>query len=199
MKNYLLSTTALLLAACGGNGDTASQRADTASPNAAPPTAAELPPAAESTATEATVYVARAGAGDLWEIESSRALLAKSNNDDVRKFAQMMIDQHGQSTAKIKAAAQSAGVNVAAPELNANQQRMLDEIRQADATSIDAVYLGHQRSAHADALALHRAYAAGGDIAGLKPAAAEIARIVEMHRRELDKLDASPQSKDTAP
>ncbi len=200
MKNYLLGTTALLLAACGGSGDTASERADTASPNATPPTAAEMLPAeAGNTAIEAQDYVARAGAGDMWEIESSRALLAKSTNEEVKKFAQMMIDQHGQSTAKIKAAAQSAGVAIATPKLNANQQRMLDEIKQADAPSIDAIYLRHQRSAHADALALHQAYAAGGDIAGLKPAATEIARVVEMHRRELEKLDGSRQSSAKAP
>ncbi len=168
MKNIVLGTTALLLAACGGNSETATDHADTASPNAPSPTTAASPAEAGRTPADARNYVARAGAGDLWEIESSRALLAKSGNEEVKKFARMMIDQHGQSTEKIKAAARSAGVDVAVPRLDADQQRMLDEIKQADAASVDAIYLRHQQAAHAAALELHQGYAARGDTDGLK-------------------------------
>lgn len=100
----------------------------------------------------------------------------------------MMIDQHGQSTAKIKAAAAAAKVDVVAPQLDPAQQTMLDEIKQADAGAIDAIYLRHQRAAHDAALALHRAYSEDGDAESLKTAAREIVTVVEMHRSHLDKL-----------
>ena len=51
----------------------------------------------------------------------------------------MMIDNHGQSTAKVKAAATAAKIVVPAPALDADQQQMLDEIKKADAATIDAI------------------------------------------------------------
>lgn len=188
-KFWMLGTALLALAGCG---ETAEDRAPpTNSPTAAATTSVGTPAApmaAPATAAQSAAYVAKAGAGDLWEIESSKALLAKSDNSEVRKFAQMMIDQHGQSTAKIKAAATAAKVDVAAPQLDPAQQTMLDEIKQADAGSIDAIYLRHQRTAHDAALALHRAYSDDGDAESLKTAAREIVTVVEMHRSHLDKL-----------
>lgn len=190
MKSPYLVTLAFLLAACSGAKD-----------EAPPPTYAEVvdenvaesdmsaAPAGPATA-DAAGYIAKAGAGDIWEIESSKALLAKSANADVKKFAQMMIDHHGESTAKVKAAAAEAKLVVAPPKLDAEEQRMLDEIKAADAASIDAVYLAHQKTAHDAALALHQGYATGGDTPSLKKAAGEIVPVVESHRIELGKLTA---------
>jgi len=186
MKRPYILSLALILAACGGPDETAPTEtpavADTTVPesDAAPPiTVAPV---------DAAGYIAKAGAGDLWEIESSKALLAKSTNAEVKKFAQMMIDNHGQSTAKVKAAATEAKLTVAPPKLDGDQQKMLDEIKAADATGIDAVYIAHQKTAHDAALALHQGYATGGDTKSLKKAAGEIVPVVEAHRAELAKL-----------
>src|SRR3546814_20792506 len=62
----------------------------------------------------------------------------------------------------------AASITVPAPTLDPEQQRMLDEIKAADAATIDAVYIRNQQAAHDAALALHRAYATGGDTPGLK-------------------------------
>ena len=189
-KRFSMLGTALL--ALAGCSETAEDNAPpTNSPTAAAPTSVGTrggPMETPAMAAESAAYVAKAGAGDMWEIESSKALLAKSDSSEVRKFAQMMIDQHGQSTAKIKAAAAAANVAVAAPQLDPAQQKMLDEIKLADAGAVDAIYLRHQRAAHDAALALHRAYSENGDAESLKTAAREIVTVVEMHRSQLDKL-----------
>ncbi|WP_432769955.1 MAG: DUF4142 domain-containing protein [Sphingopyxis sp.] len=195
VKFIWLTTTALLLSACGNNDNSSAAPPDTnggdgvVAADAAPPAAT---PATRAAPTDAVGYIANAGAGDLWEIESSKALLAKSANTDVKKFAQMMIDNHGQSTAKVKAAATAAKIEVPAPALDADQQQMLDEIKKADAATIDAVYLGHQQTAHDAALALHQGYSTLGDTDSLKKAASEIVPVVEAHRTELRKLSARP-------
>jgi len=197
MKNACLITATLLLAACGSGADTSAPPENADANNMAASTDAMAPPVDEAspagtpaTPTDAAGYIAKAGAGDLWEIESSKALLAKSGNADVKKFAQMMIDNHGKSTAKVKAAAGAAGVEAAPPKLDTDQQKMLDEIKAADAAGIDAIYLRHQRTAHDAAFALHNAYATNGDTDALKKAASEIVPVVEAHRTELDKLAA---------
>ncbi|MBE1526896.1 putative membrane protein [Sphingopyxis sp. OAS728] len=189
MKSPYILTLALLLAGCGAAETPAPAEtadvADATVPEAGSPPAA--PPAAA--VVDAATYIGKAGAGDLWEIESSKALLAKSANADVKRFAEMMIDHHTKSTAKVKAAAAEARLEVPIPKLDAAQQKMLDEIKAADVAGVDAVYLAHQKTAHDAALALHQGYATSGDTGSLKKAASEIVPVVEAHRADLAKLD----------
>jgi putative membrane protein len=141
--------------------------------------------------SDAATYLAKAGAGDLFEVESSKALIAKSTNANHKMFARMMIEAHMQSTAKLKAAATKAGLEPTPPVLDAEQQRMLDEIKGASADNVDALYHAHQATAHAAALALHKYYAEAGDTPALKTTAGEIVPVVEKHLAELDKLSAT--------
>ena len=138
--------------------------------------------------TDAPGYLAAAAAGDLWEIRSSQALLARSKRADVRAFAQMMVTEHQQSTAKLADVASAENISAAAAVLNTDQQGMLAEIENAAPDQIDAVYLRHQRAAHALALATHRAYADGGDNAALKKAASAMVPVVQRHIARIDEL-----------
>ncbi len=181
---------ALSLAACGGTETVTSDNTDMAVDNMSADmsmndTAMAGDNMAMAAAVPAADYIAKAGAGDKFEIDSSNAVLAKTQNADVKKFANMMIANHNESTAKIKAAAQSANMTVPPPKLDAEQQAMVDEIKAASADTVDAVYLKHQRAAHQKALELHSAYAAGGDTPSLKTAAGEIKPVVEKHIAEL--------------
>jgi putative membrane protein len=142
-------------------------------------------------ATDAAGYIAKAGAGDLFEIESSQVALDKSKNQKVREFAQMMIDQHRKSTARVKAAAGEAGLAVPPPQLMPDQKMMLEEIKAADADAFDDIYLKHQKTAHDAALALHEGYAESGDTPALRQAAAEIAQVVRQHIAHLADMPAS--------
>jgi putative membrane protein len=179
----------LALAACSGADSNAPTETTTV---AFEPTGAEseAAPMAGTPATpvDAASYISKAGAGDLWEIESSKALLAKSTNSEVKAFAQMMIDHHGKSTAQVKAAAGEAQMTVSPPGLDAEQRTMLAEFKAAEAATIDAIYLSHQKNAHEAALALHQGFAASGDTAPLKKSARAIVPVIETHRTELAKL-----------
>ena len=147
-----------------------------------------MPNASVAAPTDEAGYVAQAGAADLFEIESSKIALEKSQNKAVRDFAQMMIDQHQKSTADIKAAAQKAGVTVQPPALMANQQQILEEIKAADAGNFDSVYVRNQRMAHNAALALHQGYARNGDTPALKETASAVAKVVQEHIDHLASL-----------
>jgi putative membrane protein len=190
--NLIGISTVVMLAACSGPASTANDAtmANDASPNSMAAVAmnnAMTPPVAD-TPTDALGYLAKAGAGDLFEIESSKAVLAKTSNASVKMFAQMMIDHHSKSTEKLKAAAQADGVPVSLPVLDPLQQSMLDEIKGGSADKVDAVYKAHQSKAHGAALALHQGYAVQGDKAALKKAAGEIVPVVQKHIEELGKL-----------
>ncbi len=189
---FLFTASALVLAGCnsadtsdnqvGANAISANSASEMADRNVmADPVA---------TPTDASGYLAKAGASDMFEIESSKALLDKSKDAKLREFAQMMVSAHQQSTAKVKAAAAEARLTVAPPSLAPDQQMMLDEIKGASADAIDAVYIQHQKAAHDAALALHEGYASAGDTPALKKAAAGIAPVVKEHIAHLTALPA---------
>lgn len=135
--------------------------------------------------TDPAAYVAKAGAGDLYEIESSRLALQKSGNAKVKQFAQMMIDHHQQTTAKVTEAAKASGMKPMAPKLEPKQAKMIADLRTASAANFDGLYITQQRKAHDEALMLHSTFAESGKSAPLKKVAGEAVPIVTRHQGEL--------------
>ena len=140
--------------------------------------------------TDPASFVNKAGASDNWEIASSKAVLASTKNADVKKFAQMMVDHHTRATEKLMASAKAAQLSVAPPQMDAMQQSMLDDIKNADAGSMDGMYLKHQQTAHNAALALHQNFATNGSNDNLKKTASEMVGVVKSHITELQKLSS---------
>lgn len=137
---------------------------------------------------DAATYLAKAGAGDLFEIESSRAILKATQDPQVKAFAQMMIKDHDASSTLLKKTAKAADIAVPAPQLQPAQQQSLDAISAAKGKDADKIYLDAQRDGHAAALVLHKTYAANGNNEGLKAAAAQIVPVVQHHIAMLDKM-----------
>ena len=129
-------------------------------------------------------FANKAAASDKFEIDSSKAALATSSSDDVKKFAQMMVDAHTKSSADLKAAL--AGANPAVtpdPTLDADQQASLDSLKAAPAAAFDAAYKTAQVDGHQKALAMLQQYAAGGEAGPAKDFAAKMVPIVTEHLR----------------
>jgi putative membrane protein len=137
--------------------------------------------ASSATPTDRNGYVTMAAASDLFEIQSSQLALSRSQRQDVRTFAQMLIDHHTQTTAQLTAAARAAGMTPPPPALMPPQQQMMAQLQQAQGTSFDQVYLRQQVPAHEMALALHQNYAARGDTPPLRTVAAAAVPIVQGH------------------
>ena len=172
--------------------DAATPSTSAAKPAAAKPGSAKpagtTPVASNAMPTTARPYVQMAGAGDLYEIQSSRLALQKSQNAAVRQFAQMMIDHHGMTTQEITAAARAAGLQPEPPALQDAQARMLSELQPLSGSAFDTAYLDQQRMAHQMALALHSGYGQSGDAPALKQAAVKAVPIVQQHIDQLQSI-----------
>lgn len=142
-------------------------------------TLAAAPLAAQT--TDAATYVAKAGASDLYERTSSQLVLQSTKDPKIRQFATMMVRDHQKSTADVKQAAAAARVRVPAPKLEPAQAQMIAELRSKSGVERDRSYVMQQRTAHDQALALHRGYAQGGTAAPLKTVAAATAPVVQHH------------------
>jgi putative membrane protein len=129
-------------------------------------------------------YVTMAASSDQFEIQSSQVALQKSQNAETRRYAQMLIDHHTQTSATLMRAAQEAGLTPPPPTLVPRHAAMLRTIQNAPADRFDRVYFTAQVPAHAEALALHQNYAANGDTPSLKAAAAAAVPFVQQHLTE---------------
>ena len=127
-------------------------------------------------------YVTNAAIADMYEVAAARVALERSKNADVKKAAQMILDDHTRSSNELKAAVASAGTDVTIPtEMDERRKGMVDNLRQAPADGFDQVWLAQQTAAHQEALTLHRGFADNGDNAALKAHAAKTAPVIEKH------------------
>lgn len=140
---------------------------------------------------DAMGYAQKAGAGDLYEIESSRLAQQKAGSGAVRQFGQMMIEHHTMTTQQLDQASRAAGMTPPPPALEPRQRKMIDALRGLTGAQFDAAYLRQQRMAHQEALALHSAYAENGDNPALRKVAAAAVPIVQRH---IDLLARLPQA-----
>jgi len=174
MNRLLLATAALSLAASAAS---AQEFRYTWTPAA---TLSPTPPAAD--------FLMFAGAGDLYEIESSRAVLETTANPAIRRFAQMMIDHHTRTTQDAASAARAAGFDPLPPTLDAPKAAMVAALREFSGVERDRLYLVQQQMAHKEALGLQKTYAETGDTPQLRNAARATVPIVEAHLAEIERL-----------
>jgi putative membrane protein len=176
---YLIAASALALAGCNMDKDASAQSAGSTAPMSDP----------AMTPTTAMPFVAKAGASDLYEIQSSQVALTQSQNPAVKKFAQMLIDHHTMTTQQVTAAAQAAGMSPPTPMLEPMQQQMIATLQPLSGAAFDREYISQQIPAHQMALALHTNYAANGDTPSLKKAATKAKPIVAKHLAEANAMN----------
>lgn len=138
-------------------------------------------------AVPASEYVAKAGASDLYEIQSSK-LVMKSTNPKLRNFAHEMVTDHTKSTGLVKAAATKSGLKPKPPVLDAKEKADIAALTAATGMARDKLYLQQQKAAHEEALALHKDYAASGDKPALKSTAGKIVPVVQHHIEMLNAM-----------
>jgi putative membrane protein len=141
------------------------------------------PPAATAGAavTDPQQFADMAASSNMFEIESSQVALEKTDNEDVRSFAQHMIDDHSKAGEDIIAAAQSDGITPATTLLPQHQQQ-LDQLTSLDGDEFDAAYLAAQAAAHDEAVALFEGFANSGEDSALKAFAANTLPTLVQHR-----------------
>ena len=181
MKRLLLSVAAAaMVTACASN------------PPAAPPVDTTSPMYAPN-------YLATAGSSDQFEIQSGQLAQSMSQNPGVRQIGQMLVADHTASTQQLMAAAQSAGITAPPPAMLPEHQALLQQIQSAPPGQFDMVFRDVQIQAHQQALALHQAYASGGDTPALRTAAAGIVPVVQNHLTALQGLTIAPPAPPAPP
>lgn len=134
---------------------------------------------ADLTPEAAPAFVAAAASSDLFEIESSRLALQRTQNPMLRMHAEWMIRDHTNTSTQLRAAARSVGLGVPM-QLLPRHAAMLDELSRAGG-NFDGVYHRQQVASHQQALALMINYARRGDVPRLRGAAAAGVPVIRGH------------------
>jgi putative membrane protein len=141
-------------------------------------------------AVSTDAFIRDAAMGDMYEIDAAKMALTRAKNPDVKKFAQMMVDDHTKSSNELKMLVSSGQVQGALPTaLDERRMGMLDNLRGAPDADFDARYIGQQRMAHHEMLLLMNGYKTAGSNDARKAFADKDAAVVQMHTDMAAKLD----------
>lgn len=138
-------------------------------------------------------FAKAAALSNLFEIESSRLALERSQDQDVRAFAQRMVEDHTRAGVEMKAAAGKDGVFAVPTGLDEAHRRKIEALRGADGPEFDRLYLDMQQAAHQDAVALFDAQAKGEG--ALARFAQETLPVLRQHREAVRALLARKEAR----
>ena len=105
-------------------------------------------------------FITQATSSSLFEVQSSQLALDRSQNEQIRQFAQRMVKDHTDATNRLRSAAQGQKIP---GEATQQHKQMFDELQKTEGPQFDVRYLQMQQQAHQQAIALHERFAQGGD------------------------------------
>lgn len=171
-----------------------------AAPATLPAAAQSAPPAANTgkpgSAMNTDTFVRTAAMANQFEIDSSRIALQKARGEDVKKFAQQMIDDHTKAGQDMQAALQQASVTVPAPQEDKQHHALLDRIDKA--SNVDLEYIQAQVKAHQEAVQLFQGYASNGDNAPIRQFASNTLPTLQKHLQHVQDLARGQNRKTTS-
>jgi putative membrane protein len=150
---------------------------------------AQTPSQPSSEAPSAQDFVNKAAVAGMFEVQSSELALQKHPDRDTKPFANRMIKDHTSFDNQLKALVSKGKVNAEVPAgLDADHQKMLDDLRNLDGKQFDEAYDKDQLDGHEQAVDLFRQYARNGDNKDLKRWAAKTLPHLEAHLAMAKKL-----------
>ncbi len=135
-------------------------------------------------------FVAKAAVGNLFEVKSSQLALKRSQDADVKAFAQQMIDDHGKTGNDLKAAVAESKMTVKdiPMKLDTKHQKEYNKLNKASAADFNKDYIAAQEKAHKETIALFESYSEEGDSTALKAFATNTLLALNMHKEHVDGL-----------
>lgn len=127
-------------------------------------------------------FVRKASIASEFEIESSKLALEKSQDKDIKNFAQQMIDDHTKASENLKDSLKSAKTNAQpADELDNKHQELMDSLEALSGDNFDQRYIKLQTTAHKEAVDLFSSYSKQGKDASVKEFASNTLPTLKQH------------------
>jgi putative membrane protein len=126
------------------------------------------------------MFVKKAMQGSMAEVQLGQLTLQKSNNEQVKQFAQRMIDDHTKLNDEMKPVAQQVGV--AAPaEVAKNDRKTMAKLQALSGPAYDQAYIKDMVKDHKQDLSDFQMEASSGQDQTVKDAASQGSKVIAQH------------------
>jgi putative membrane protein len=126
------------------------------------------------------LFVKNALQGGIAEVQLGQLTLQKSNNDQVKQFAQKMIDDHTKLGDQMKPVAQQVGVTVPTQPSKKDKQTMA-KLQALSGAAYDQAYIKDMVKDHKQDLSEFQLEASSGQDAAVKDAATQGSQVISQH------------------
>lgn len=134
-------------------------------------------------------FVQKASASGMAEVNLSNIALKQSTNEDVKKFAQQMINDHTKANKELLVLANSKRIE-AATTMGAEHRQLGERMAQMTGADFDKHYMAGQVKDHVEAVALFESQAKNGQDAELKKWAGDTLPHLQHHLRMARQIHA---------
>jgi putative membrane protein len=126
-------------------------------------------------------FVAEAAEGDMTEVELSK-IAEKSDNPEVKRFAERMVQDHSAANAELTSIATGLGIEMP-KTLSSEHQRIRDHLKSTHGKAFDQQYMHLMVDDHDKAVKLFRQESGSGQNAELKQFAQKTPPTIEQHQK----------------
>jgi putative membrane protein len=133
------------------------------------------------------MFVKKALQGGMAEVELGQLTLQKSNNDQVKQFAQKMIDDHTKLGEQMKPVAQQLGVSVPDGPSKKDKATMA-KLQALSGSAYDQAYIKDMVKDHKQDLSDFKTEASSGQDPTVKDAASQGSKIIAEHLQMIQQL-----------
>jgi putative membrane protein len=126
------------------------------------------------------VFVKKAMQGSMAEVQLGQLTLQKSENEQVKQFAQRMVDDHTKLGDQMKPVAQQLGVE-APTQISKNDKKTLAKLQGLSGAAYDQAYIKDMVKDHKQDLSDFQMEASSGQDQTAKDAAAQGSKVIAQH------------------
>jgi putative membrane protein len=142
------------------------------------------------------IFVKKAMQGSIAEVQLGQLTLQKSSNDQVKKFAQKMIDDHTKLNEQMKPVAQQLRVDVPT-EVSKKDKGLMGKMQGLSGAAYDQAYIKDMVKDHKQDLSEFQMEASNGHDPSVKDAAMQGSKIISEHLQMAQQM-AKDQNVDLA-
>jgi len=133
------------------------------------------------------MFVSKAMQGGMAEVQLGQLTLQKSNNEQVKQFAQRMIDDHTKLNDQMKPVAQQLGVSVP-DQISKNDRKTIAKMQALSGTAYDQAYIKDMVKDHKQDLNQFQMEASSGQDQTVKDAASQGSKVIAQHLQMAQQL-----------
>ena len=158
-----------------------------------PPSGAQTPTAktnqsSSRAASGDSAFAMKAAQANLAEVELGKLALQKAMKDEVKQFAQQMVDDHSKALDELKSAAASKNITLPT-QLDAEHKKLSDRLSKLSGAAFDREYMQAMVDGHKKVAADVRKESQAGSDADLKSWAAKTLPTVEEHLKHAETVN----------